>query len=1499
MKGKQILAMALCLILTVGTVGFNSNAGGITEPDMQISELSVSDNSVSDNTVSDNETPDNTVSDNTNPGGTVSDNETPDETVSGNETPDETVSGNETPDETVSGNEPGDGSGTDDEEKDTVIESGGVKYTVNKDGVLIGCENAQGNISIPECVVAIGEGVFSDNSKITSVIYPKGLERIEAGAFENCKSLFMFYTRDSDYSKLTEIGDAAFKNCTALKYFTNAQNFVFSDSVTRLGNYVFQGCTSLKSVTLPKKLAMMGVGVFKDCTYLTDIVFSPNYPTVPENSFSGCLHLTSITWKSITKIEANAFRGCASELYYLELPGSITTVKKGAFEECIRLKSVVIYNDNIDLEVDSFSEKYSFTMYANAGSQAQYYARGYDNIKFVDLKGKTIATEKYKIVQDNLAASDVTAYVYTQTIENGVEKNVETKTAVKGTKLYVQLTIPEGRQLVAGTLKANGVPLTYVKDNVYSFIQGIGDTWLTAEFERTSYTEVLTDLRAETSDDISKGMKAGQTTQIYLFSSNPDVEAPLKLSRFILKSDNTKVVKVSSTGLITAVGKGTASVGIYQKDKKGEAIKPGIELEITVAASRVSEIDLYLSDYDEKKVTVGELTDGKQLLLTERDVWSSAVKIQVKANGYDEEGSRLEAAYKWSTSDSTIVKLEKISTPVGNASNTITVQKGAAGEATVTVEAQDGSKRKSYLRICVQDGTPTLKVENKEFNSYLTEPFVFYLLEAYGYTVDSDTVEIKEKSADSEDDGQSVPSSKFKLVNSGNGKYVIMARSDGQIIPEGDYKLNVNGKTRGLMKFNFDLTFTVKNSLPSAKVKQTGKINLFYTNEVEGQAVKTAVSGIGKNVIDSYALEPLKGSNAQQQEDYDRFTENFQIDEHGVITRKADQIGKYEYGKNKGKAVTKGYLVLHFKGYRADAVKKITITVPVNTAKPALILSKTQAVYNSQKQSDALNEARVQLLDKKTKKAVNLEEGYTVAWHAGKTAQCFLLGGEPSIENNEFVIPFKLPAAASKAVLIISNPAEWGENTLELTFTAKVTSTMPKASLTKSKITLNTLYTGQTAEFSLKANQIDAQLSGEQVFVPAVEGNSEQAKLSVEYHDGVGVISVLEDQKVADGTYKFVCYVKSDNLYNKKGQLTNELNKVTLSVVIKNSKPAVKLKSSNLSLNSTAKGKEEVQTAYTLNYTPSAGSGYQIDNAGTKTVCTTDARAAGMVNFRFTNGALYASLTEEFSLPNGKYKFEITPMFTNGEREIEGSVLKVTLTVHNKKVGVKLTSAKGKVDLLNRDKSGITYKIKISNVNDKISDVKLKDIVDNMIQKGESTKFYAEVSGDNLVIRAKEDAELVAGKTYYLKLYYELAVSHSDDNILDLGNGYLMEKNIAIKPAQAFPKITVTNEDANRYLSNREYKAEVTVTPKKGAAATIRDIVWANDAKEEVKRMFEIEDVSEPNPETGAVTFTVKLKEYVFCKINSTQTLKLAVVYEGQSEGKQGQTFNLKIKVNR
>lgn len=126
-----------------------------------------------------------------------------------------------------------------------------------------------------------------------------------------------------------------------------------------------------------------------------------------------------------------------------------------------------------------------------------------------------------------------------------------------------------------------------------------------------------------------------------------------------------------------------------------------------------------------------------------------------------------------------------------------------------------------------------------------------------------------------------------------------------------------------------------------------------------------------------------------------------------------------------------------------------------------------------------------------------------------------------------------------------------------------------------------------------------------------------------------------------------------------------------------------------------------------------------------------------------------------------------------------------------------------------------------------------------------------------------------------------------------------MEKNIAIKPAQAFPKITVANEDANRYLSNREYKAEVTVTPKKGAAATIRDIVWANDAKEEVKRMFEIEDVSEPNPETGAVTFTVKLKEYVFCKINSTQTLKLAVVYEGQSEGKQGQTFNLKIKVNR
>ena len=158
-------------------------------------------------------------------------------------------------------------------------------------------------------------------------------------------------------SKVTTIGDAAFRNCSSLTsvtipdsvtaignqafaYCSSLTSVTIPDSVTTIGNNAFYGCRSLESVTIPESVTSIGYQAFYDCNKLTSVTIPDSVTTIGSSAFRYCSSLTSVTiGDSVTTIGNNAFQYCDS-LTSVTIPDSVTTIGNYAFRYCYSLTSV-------------------------------------------------------------------------------------------------------------------------------------------------------------------------------------------------------------------------------------------------------------------------------------------------------------------------------------------------------------------------------------------------------------------------------------------------------------------------------------------------------------------------------------------------------------------------------------------------------------------------------------------------------------------------------------------------------------------------------------------------------------------------------------------------------------------------------------------------------------------------------------------------------------------------------------------------------------------------------------------------------------------------------------------------------------------------------------------------------------------------------------------------------------------------------------------------------
>jgi hypothetical protein len=171
----------------------------------------------------------------------------------------------------------------------------------------------------------------------------EGTTSVYDGAAKNCRNIESVVISDS----VTEIGDEAFYNCTALKsvLFGNAP-------IKRIGSRAFYSCNALPSVCLPNETEEIGAEAFAKCDALAFISLDtngePQLKTIGERAFYECSSLRGIdtedvlcldAFTEVTSVGKEAFASC-NVIESVRLPQSLKEIPEGMFDNSDMVKNV-------------------------------------------------------------------------------------------------------------------------------------------------------------------------------------------------------------------------------------------------------------------------------------------------------------------------------------------------------------------------------------------------------------------------------------------------------------------------------------------------------------------------------------------------------------------------------------------------------------------------------------------------------------------------------------------------------------------------------------------------------------------------------------------------------------------------------------------------------------------------------------------------------------------------------------------------------------------------------------------------------------------------------------------------------------------------------------------------------------------------------------------------------------------------------------------------------
>ena len=233
----------------------------------------------------------------------------------------------------------------------------------------------------------IGQKMFVNCSKLTTLLLPKGITQIRQNAFSGCERLNKLVI----YDKLSSIQSGAFNNIYSLKTVeidSNNENFciidgiIYDKAITTL-IYCPKGLEAV-NITIPSTVTALWEGCFQSTTGITGRI------TVPGSVSSlsrYCFKLSKVKEivlkEGVTSLNHECFASCWN-LTTVTLPSTINNqnLADGAFAGCTSLSDLYIYKEEPGLGLTlSYSKDFintgEFTLHVPTGCADSYKACEY------------------------------------------------------------------------------------------------------------------------------------------------------------------------------------------------------------------------------------------------------------------------------------------------------------------------------------------------------------------------------------------------------------------------------------------------------------------------------------------------------------------------------------------------------------------------------------------------------------------------------------------------------------------------------------------------------------------------------------------------------------------------------------------------------------------------------------------------------------------------------------------------------------------------------------------------------------------------------------------------------------------------------------------------------------------------------------------------------------------------------------------------------------------
>lgn len=201
-------------------------------------------------------------------------------------------------------------------------------------------------IIISESVNTIGEDAFYNCSSLKEISIGENVNAIGEDAFYNCSSLDKVIVNQNNANFSNDEDGALFnKDKTKLIYYPtgkNIESYTIPNTVQYIGKDAFAMNQAIKSIDIPESVKEIYSGVFQNCNNLQKINFlgNSNINIINEGVFFDCKNLISIQIpESVTEIKKSAFASCES-LKEIKLPSGLKTISKNLFENCKNLEKI-------------------------------------------------------------------------------------------------------------------------------------------------------------------------------------------------------------------------------------------------------------------------------------------------------------------------------------------------------------------------------------------------------------------------------------------------------------------------------------------------------------------------------------------------------------------------------------------------------------------------------------------------------------------------------------------------------------------------------------------------------------------------------------------------------------------------------------------------------------------------------------------------------------------------------------------------------------------------------------------------------------------------------------------------------------------------------------------------------------------------------------------------------------------------------------------------------